>query len=64
MEAIVIAGVAVVAVGGWYSLLDLLSDAGIRVRKSSRRDRKSSGWCRDSSIAAQRSVKQMAGVNV
>ena len=38
MEAIMIAGVAVVAAGGWYSALDLLADMGIRIRKRSGTD--------------------------
>lgn len=56
MEAIMIAGAAVVAVGGWYSALDLLADVGIRTR--------SGGFARSCRTPAQRSVKQVAWVNI
>ena len=61
MEAIMIAGVAVVAVSGWYSALDLLADMGVRIGRRSRVGVKLSGSCR---IPAQRRVKQMAGMNI
>lgn len=34
MEAIMIAGIAALAAGGYYALQDLLADLGITVRKS------------------------------
>ncbi len=64
MEAIMIAGVAVVAVSGWYSAFDLLTDMGIRVSKRSATDSKSCDFSRACRVATQRRVKQMAGVNV
>lgn len=63
MEAIMIAGVAVVAVSGWYSALDMLADMGIRIKRQSRVGTKNSGFSRTSQIA-QRCIKQMAGVNI
>ena len=64
MEAIMIAGVAVVAVSGWYSALDMLADIGIRIGKRSGIGVKGSGFSRSCRIPAQRRVKQMAGVNI
>ena len=64
MEAIMIAGVAVVAVSGWYSAGDMLADMGIRVRKQKGADVKSRSIPRSCRIPAQRRVKEMAGVNI
>lgn len=64
MEAIMIAGVAVVAVSGWYSALDLLADMGIRAGKRSVGDVKNSCFPRSCRTPMQRRVKQMAGVNI
>lgn len=64
MEAIMIAGIAVVVVGGWYSVADLLADCGIRIRKQIRVERKSGSFFRDCTVPAQGRVKQMAGVNI
>lgn len=64
MEAIMIAAVAVLAVSGWYSLLDLLAEIGIRNTGRGGRE-VSTGVCFSSCrIPAQRRVKQMAGVNI
>ncbi len=64
MEAVMIAGIAVVAVGGWYSVLDLLADIGIRIGKDSRSEVKSNSFSHTCHIPAQRRIKQMAGVNI
>jgi hypothetical protein len=64
MEAIMIAGLAVVAVSGWYSALDFLSDTGIRIRKRSGVGVKNRRDGRSGRIPAERGVKQMAWVNV
>jgi hypothetical protein len=64
MEAIMIAGVAVVAIGGWYSAVDMLADCGIRIERRSGAGSKSTGFSVSSGIPAQRRVKQMAGVNI
>ena len=65
MEAIMIAGVAVVAIGGWYSALDLLGDMGVRIRRTRKSCTSSSGcFNRAGSLPAQRRIKQMAGVNI
>lgn len=64
MEAITIAGVAVVAVGGWYATIDFLADIGILVAKykgADMRSLESSRFCR---IPAQRRIQQMAGMNI
>jgi len=64
MEAIMIAGVAVVAIGGWYSALDLLGDMGIRIRNRRGGGRKIRYLSRPCRIPVQRRIKQMAGVNI
>jgi len=64
MEAIMIAGIAVVVVGGWYSAVDLLGDMGFRIGKRSRAGMKGSGFSSKCGIPAQRGIKQMAGVNI
>lgn len=64
MEAIMIAGVAVVAVSGWYSAVDMLGDMGIRIRRRSGADNRSSGVSRSCRIPTQCRVKQMTGVNI
>ncbi|MDD2734383.1 MAG: hypothetical protein PHF56_10620 [Desulfuromonadaceae bacterium] len=64
MEAIMIAGVAVVAVSGWYSTVDMLADMGIRIRMRSGAEMKHREFSRSCRIPAQRRIKEMAGVNV
>lgn len=64
MEAIMIAGVAVVAISGWYSVIDLLADMGIRIRKRSGNGMTNSGFSRSSQSTLQRSVKQVAWMNI
>lgn len=63
MEAVMIAGVTVVAVGGWYSVLDLLADTGFKFRKRSAGISKN-GYCLQDRFPAQRRIKQMAGMNI
>lgn len=64
MEAIMIASVAVVAVGGWYSAVDLLSDLGIRIGKRNEAGMKNRCGVRPGRIPVQQRIKQMAGVNI
>lgn len=64
MEAIMIAGIAVVAVSGWYSAADLLADMGIRIRKHRNNDMKKQELSYSRRLPTQRRVKQMAGVNI
>lgn len=64
MEAITIAGVAVVAVGGWYATIDFLADIGILAGKHKGADMQSLEYSRSCRIPAQRRIKQMAGVNI
>jgi hypothetical protein len=61
MEAVMIAGVAVVVVGGWYSALDLLADMGIKLKKPGSIK---SGYSVLNSFPSQRRIKQMAGMNI
>lgn len=63
MEAVMIAGLAVVVVAGFYSVLDLLDDLGIRVGRR-RTEREKSPLSRRSVVSAQGRVKKMAGMNV
>jgi hypothetical protein len=62
MEAVMIAGLAVVAIGGYYSVLDLLEDVGIRI-KGPRKAGESTPSGR-AVLSAQGVVKKMAGMNV
>lgn len=63
MEAVTIAGLAVVAVGGYYSLLDLLSDAGVTGRVKKFRQRESLVCGRDI-VTPQSRIKKMAGMHI
>ncbi len=63
MEAVTIAGAAVVVVGGIYSFLDLLADLGIQV-STSKTSGKSSPVFGSCLHASQRRVKKVAGVNI
>lgn len=64
MEVITIAGVAVVAVGGWYSVADVLEDMGIKIRRRNRVNTKIFRYFSTNGRSVQRNVKQMAGVNI
>lgn len=64
MEAVMIAGVAVVAIGGWYSAIDMFADMGIRIRKRIGGIEKSGSFSRTCRVPSQRSIKQMAGMNI
>ena len=63
MEAVMIAGVAVVAVGAFYSVLDLLADLGIYVR-STRSGTKNSSLFGKSVLTPQGRVKKVPGMYV
>lgn len=63
MEAITIAGLAVVAVGGYYSIIDLINDLGIGGR-CERPETKRLPISQHNIIAQQRGVKKMAGMHV
>lgn len=63
MEAVMIAGLAVVAAGGYYFVLDLLADMGIRV-KGSRTEAGGSALSGRASLTEQGRVEKMAGMNV
>lgn len=63
MEAITIAGLAVVAAGGWYSALDLLYDSGLLTRKKHARNRRNDCFL-SGLVSSQRVVKQMTWVDI
>jgi len=63
MEAIMIAGVAALAAGGFYALQDLLADLGIKIR-TSRAETKSSCLSTKCIRTAQGRVKKVTGVYV
>lgn len=58
-----IAGLAVVLVGGFYSLRDLLDDMGLRAKKYRRGSGNSTLVGKDV-LTTQGRVKEMAGMNV
>jgi hypothetical protein len=63
MEAVTIAGLAVVAVGGYFSLLDFLNEAGFAgmVKKS---DSKKSFARERDIITSQSRIKKVAGMHI
>jgi hypothetical protein len=63
MEAVTIAGIAVVVFGGFYSALDFLEDIGVCVKRRGAESRTVS-FCRRSHLPSQRRVKKMAGMHV
>ncbi len=63
MEAITIAGVAVVAVGGYFTVLDFMADLGINVRKQ-KHDRNQSLSMGNRICPNQPRIKKMAGVHI
>lgn len=63
MEAVTLAGIAVVAVGGYYSILDLLADLGIRIRKT-QHETKTITYSNTYIFTPQRRIKKVAGMNI
>lgn len=63
MEAIMIGGLAVLAVGGYYSAIDLLNDLGIRGRGVETAAKKSP-VSRYYSVSPQTGIKKMAGMHI
>ena len=63
MEAVTIAGIAVVVVGGFYSAVDFLNDLRIHLKKPLA-EAKVSSFSRRCDLPAQRRVKKVAGVHV
>jgi len=63
MEAITIAGLAVVVVGGYFTILDFLGDAGINVRKQ-RQYRAQSISIGNRICSNQSRIKKMAGMHI
>ncbi len=63
MEAVTIAGLAVVVVGGYFSVMDFLADLGLTGRAVTSR-RKTPTVSRQVLVASERGVKQMAGMDI
>ena len=63
MEAVTIGGIAVVLVGGFYSIVDLLNDLGIHVKKRVPAADGSSCY-RRALLPTQKRIKKMTGVYV
>lgn len=63
MEAVTVAGIAVVAVGGYYSVLDLLADLGIRIRRTQPETKKTTYSC-TYIFTPQSRIKKVARMNI
>lgn len=63
MEAVTIGGIAVVVVGGFYSVVDLLNDLGIGFNKRRAGQEQVSDYGRNF-LPAQKRIKKMTGVYV
>ena len=63
MEAIMIGGLAVLAVGGYYTAIDFLYDLGIRGRRVETTAKKSP-VSRHYSVSPQTEIKKMAGMHI
>jgi hypothetical protein len=63
MEAITVAGLAVLAVGGYYSVIDIMNDLGIG-RSRAAAGAKQLPISRRYAVAPQTGIKKMAGMHV
>lgn len=63
MEAITIAGLAVAAIGGYYSVIDFLNDVGIRGRRVETAAKKLP-VSRYYILTRQPEIKKMAGMHI
>ena len=63
MEAITIGGLAVLAVGGYYSLIDLINDMGLGAKRIEA-GKKVSPVSRSYFSAPQTGIKKMAGMHI
>ncbi len=63
MEAIMIAGIAALAAGGYYAFQDLLADLGVTVRKS-KIETKNSYFSDKGILTPQRRIKKVAGMYI
>ncbi len=63
MEAIMIGGLAVVAIGGYYATVDFLHDIGFKKVRGSI-SAKRSFVCNSYRVASQSGIKKMAGMNI
>jgi len=63
MEAVTIAGLAVLAVGGYYSIIDFMNDLGIRGKRV-KVEAKNLPVSQRYIVATQSRIKKMAGMHV
>jgi hypothetical protein len=63
MEAIMIGGLAVLAVGGYYTLIDAMNDLGL-CKRTVRVTTKKLSVTRNCIITPQTGIKKMAGMNI
>jgi hypothetical protein len=63
MEAVTIAGLAALAVGGYFSVIDFMTDLGIR-RKNVEVAVQKLNVTRRYAVAPQSGIKKMAGMNI
>jgi hypothetical protein len=63
MEAVTIAGLAVIAIGGYFSLADLINEIGLLARPGKSGIKRSAAWGRDI-VTPESRVKKMAGMNI
>ena len=63
MEAITIGGLAVLAVGGYYSIIDFMHDLGIRGRRVETTAKKLP-VSRSYVVSTQTGIKKMAGMHI
>jgi hypothetical protein len=63
MEAITIAGLAAVAVGGYYTLVDVMNDLGLH-RRTVQVETKRLPVSRRYVVTSQTGIKKMAGMHV
>lgn len=63
MEAIMIGGLAVLAVGGYYTAIDFINDLGIRGKRIETAAKKLP-VSRHYSVSPQTGIKKMAGMHI
>jgi hypothetical protein len=63
MEAIMVGGVAVLAIGGYFSIVDFMNDLGLG-RRTSEKKVNSSRVSRFRSVTPQTSIKKMTWMHI
>jgi hypothetical protein len=64
MEAITIGGLAAVAVGGYFSVMDFMNDLGIRRRSVVKPGTRRLSISRRCAVVPQTGIKKMAGMHI